>query len=131
MTDHEPTLPNYDRARADLLFSLAVLGGLLLFAAVGLAFQHNWPKIARILLVYVAYASLLVRPAWTGLRGSVGFSRMVAAAAVAGFVNGVARPQTTLALTAASTVLAATLLAGVHWLALRNARRLLDALGPR
>jgi hypothetical protein len=130
----ETTTPDRSRARdaaRDLTFSLALIGGLILFAAVGLALEHNWPKAARIALAYVTYASVLLSPRNLGVRSPVGFSRMALAAAAAGFVNGVVRPQTTLQLIAASTLLAATLLAGTHWLALRNARRLLDVIAPR
>ncbi|HEX6587751.1 MAG TPA: hypothetical protein VF039_01910 [Longimicrobiales bacterium] len=74
-----------------LTFSLLVLGSVILFACLGLAFDGNWPKLLRVSSAFTVYAVALVL---VGPR-PIGF---VLAGALAGAASGLIRPETTLPL---------------------------------
>jgi len=109
---------------AGLPSTLAVLAFVLGFAALGLASDHNWWKLARVLVAAAAYAGVLVA-AFRALapRGSVPWWPFALAGAVAGGVSGVVRPGSDARVLVSSVTAAALLLGTVHWIALRWWRR--------
>jgi hypothetical protein len=116
-------------ARFDLLASLGVLTVVVTFALAGLATDANWPKLLRVACSFATYAGVLLGlarafPARLEASRSVPFAWLSAAGAAAGVVSGLVRPEIVTGMLVGGTLAAATLLAGVHWLALRHWRRL-------
>ena len=100
--------------------TLAVLAFVVGIAALGLALDRNWLKLARVLLAAGAYAGVLVT-AFRRLasRARVHWRPFAVAGGVAGGVSGVVRPGIDVRLLLASIKGAALLLGSAHWLALR------------
>ena len=116
--ERRPALP------AGLPSTLAVLAFVVGFAALGLAFDHNWLKLARVLLAAAAYAGVLVA-AFRALapRGRAPWWPFALAGAVAGGMSGMVRPGSDGRVLVTSVTAAALLLGTVHWIALRWSRR--------
>jgi len=117
-----------DSSRRDLRLSLALIGAVVVFALIGLATDHNWPKLLRVSLAFATYAGSLLgstRRARAGADRPISYSWFALAGALAGLVSGIVRPEFRFDVLVAGTMAAAILLAGVHWLALRYWRRLL------
>ena len=119
-----------DSPRRDLLFSLALISAVVVFALIGLATDRNWLKILRVSLSYATYAGILialsrVRAASLSKAEPVPYVWFVAAGAAAGIVSGVVRPEFRFDVLIAGTGAAALLLSGVHCLALRQWRKLM------
>ena len=115
---------------SDLRLSLVLIGVVVVFALVGLATDHNWPKLLRVSLAFATYAGTLLaftqaHRARSSAATPMGYKWFMIAGALAGLVSGIVRPEFRLDVLAAGTIATAVLLAGVHWLALRYWRRLL------
>lgn len=106
--------------RRDTRASLLLLGGVIVFACIGLATDANWPKLLRVSSAFATYATVLVATILTrsGARMLGGF---LAAGAAAGAVSGLVRPEIHPALVAIST-LGGIVFGGVHWLAVTRWR---------
>jgi hypothetical protein len=121
----QPTSP-----RHDLRVSLALVSAVVVFALIGLATDHNWPKLLRVSLAFATYAGSLLaftnaRRADASAEALIEYRWFAIAGALAGLVSGIVRPEFRLDVLVAGTGAASVLLAGVHWLALRYWRRLL------
>lgn len=117
--------------RRDLTWSLALISVVVLFALIGLASDRNWPKVLRVGVSFAVYASVLLALARfqsqrLSARNSVPFAWFVLAAASAGIVSGLVRPQFRLDVLVAGTIASALLLGSVHWFALRTWEKLFD-----
>jgi hypothetical protein len=110
----------------DLEASLLVAGLVVALASAGLAFEGNWPKIARVSTAFVTY--LVVLLAARGARGGEGekipFRVFALAGGAAGVVSGLVRREVQGAVVAAGGLAGAVFLGGIHWLALHEWRRL-------
>ena len=118
----------------DLLASLALLGVVVAIALGSLALDENWWKLARVALAASAYAALLLAGGRTRARGDRAtpprFRVFLLAGGCAGLLSGVVRPAPSVPETLALAVLGATLLGGLHWLALRRWRTVRERLMP-
>ena len=118
--------------RRDLRSSILLIGAVVTIALIGLAFDGNWPKVARVGLSFLAYAGCLLL--WLRLSRAIGHRRTLpfysfaSAGAFAGIVSGLVRPQFHLETLLAGAAAAALLLGGVHWLALANWRNVRAAV---
>jgi hypothetical membrane protein len=122
-------------AARDLLTSLAILTGIVLFALAGLATDRNWAKIERVGFSFLTYAGILltlmgVRAHVIQRDGAVPLRWFIAAGAAAGIVSGLVRPEFRFSVLVAGTVAAATLIASAHWLGLRQWRALRGSIEP-
>ena len=115
------TLP---RARRDLYASLLLLGLVVAFALAGLASDGNWPKVLRVAAAAAGYGAVLLA---AGRRSTerLPWRAFAAAGAVAGFLSGVVRPETSGSMVLAQTAAGALVLGSFHWLALGSWRSLL------
>lgn len=100
-----------------LVPSLILLGAIVTLALLGLAWSGNWPKVLRVVLAAATYIALLLL---LSRARSLRLAAFMGAGAAAGAVSGMARPETTPALIAASAFGAALLIAPLHWWALRT-----------
>ncbi len=119
-------------ARRDLLLSALLLG--LAFSAVlcGLVYEENWRKLLRIGLAASVYLSALVLLTRGWRRGAphapLPYWPFALAAAAAELSSGWLRTRVAPGTTFWLAPLAALLLGGLHWLALRHWRGLRERL---
>jgi len=110
----------------DLRLSIVLLAVIVLFALGGLALDGNWPKLLRVSLSFVAYASVLLGFAKYRSKDAadtyVPFAWFALAGAAAGIVSGLVRPVFDWGVLIVGAIAAGLLLAGIHCLALRQWR---------
>ncbi|HEX7318386.1 MAG TPA: hypothetical protein VF297_31055 [Pyrinomonadaceae bacterium] len=118
-------------ARRDLLASALLLA--LLFAAVlcGLAYEENWRKFVRVGVaasVYLSALLMLTRRWRRGTAATFPFWPFAVAAAAAELTSGWLRTRVADGITFWLAPVAAVLVGGLHWLALRYWRTLRERL---
>jgi hypothetical protein len=106
------------QSKDDLPASLAILSVVICFALIGLAFDHNWPKLVRVALAFLTYASVLSAFARSA-NARPQYRWFVLAATAAGIVSGVARTVFSWQILVAGAIGAPLFIGGVHYLALR------------
>jgi len=124
-----PGTQSLSRTQRDLIASLAALAAVVAIALVGLATDGNWPKILRVGASFGAYCFVLLtflRHRGAAMRDatSIPLYWFTAAAAAAGIISGIVRPQFDPRVLVVGTVASALLLGSVHYLALRVWRTL-------
>lgn len=113
----------------DLRWSVALIGGVVFLALIGLATDGNWPKILRVSLAFAAYATVLLGlAAYRKNSSSIPFAWFAAAGVSAGVVSGLVRPEIDAGVLIAGSIAAGLLIAGVHCLAIRKWRALQEAI---
>ena len=117
------------RTQRDLILSLVTLAIVVVIAIVGLATDRNWPKILRVGASFGAYCAVLLAFLQHGRatmreQASIPLHWFTIAAAAAGIISGLVRPQFDPGVLVVGTVASALLLGGVHCLALRAWRML-------
>jgi hypothetical protein len=122
-------LPQKSDARRDLLISLVLLGCVFLFVLGGLAWDENWRKFLRVLIGAALYVSILLallraRSKSIKARDGLPLWAFAVAAAAAELASGWLRTNVSEGITFWLAPLAALLIGGVHWLALRSWRPL-------
>ena len=115
--------------------SLAVLGAVVLFALIGLAFAGNWPKVLRVGLAAASYAAVLVAGSRSLSREKPGaaipYWLFAIAGAAAGLVSGLVRPTVQPSVVLVSVLAGAFLLSSVHWAGARRYKGVLKTLSGR
>jgi hypothetical protein len=111
--------------RRELYASLFIITLLVAFALSGLAHDENWRKFVRVSLGFSAYIITLV--AALRVRGLKGKTRLpfwlfALAGALAEACSGWLRPSARVAVDVPTVIVAAILIGGTHWLALRSWR---------
>ncbi|HEV2704840.1 MAG TPA: hypothetical protein VGV59_02890 [Pyrinomonadaceae bacterium] len=127
---------NNDTTGRDLSRSLITLALVFVVVLGGLAHDENWRKFSRVLIaasVYLAILSAYARFRRRRAAPSAGlaFTAFALAAASAELASGWLRTGTTSTLTLWLAPLAACLIGGLHWLALRTWRPLRSVIGDR
>ena len=111
-----------DVAREDLTVSLVIIGLIIAFALVQLGFQGNWPKVLRVSLAFLTYSTvLLCLIRWTlkAEQSSLPYHIFAVAAGAAELCSGWLRPDWRISDVLTIPLIAAVLIGGLHWLALR------------
>lgn len=111
-------------ARGDFVKSMIALACLFTCVLVGLAYEENWRKLARIFIAFFTYAAILLSLlTWRGGAGKPTGARLpfwpfAVAAASAELTSGWLRPAPAIGLGLWLAPAAAFLIGGVHWLTL-------------
>ncbi|HEX8474412.1 MAG TPA: hypothetical protein VF666_10295 [Pyrinomonadaceae bacterium] len=121
-------------ARRDLFTSLGVLAFIVVFALSGLAADANYRKFSRVLIAFLTYNTMLLtlyallktrtRSASASTKGHLPFWAFAAAACAAELASGWWRTNASASVVFTVAPVAALLVGGVHWFALRSWRQL-------
>ena len=118
-----------------LRHSLIVLGVVVLFALIGLAFAGNWPKVLRVGLSAASYAAVLVAGSRLLSREQPGaaipYWLFAIGGAIAGLVSGLVRPTVQPSVVLVSVLAGAFLFSSVHWAGARRYNGVLKTLSGR
>jgi hypothetical protein len=122
----------------DFLISLCVLAFIVVFALCGLAANANWRKFTRVLIAFLTYNALLLafyaliktrlRSASTTATSHLPFWAFAVAACAAELASGWWRTNASASTVLTVAPVAAFLVGGIHWLALRSWRRLRERI---
>ena len=122
-----PSARHVAPAERELAASLLLLAAVFAFVLVVLVVQANWPKLLRVGMAATAYlvlVPLLARRWWRApLAAPCPYRVFAAAGAAAGAIGSLLRPAPALLAGAIGMVGGALLFGGVHYIALRAARR--------
>src|SRR5207253_10440863 len=99
------------------------LSVVVTFALIGLATDHNWPKMWRVSSAFIAYAAALLIQARTSA-GTLQWRWFAIAGAAAGLVSGIVRPEFHVSVLIAGAILAPLVFGSMHWLGLKQWRKL-------
>ena len=108
-----------------MILSIGLLTGVIVIGDLVLAFRGDWTRIVRVTLggaTYVGVLGVILKS--TGRLGApparLPLWMFWTAGAAGGLMSGLARPEFSLWVVAASTILAPLLLATFHWFSLRT-----------
>ena len=109
----------------ELLVSILLLTLVTMIADFGLAFQGDWPRIVRVTLSAASYVAVLgVVLRGIGRLGApaarIPYWPFALAGTAAGVIGALLPPSDRALLSLAGVVLAALILGGFHWLAIRS-----------
>lgn len=120
-------------AGRDLIVSMGVVGFVVLLAVSKLAWEGNWQKVLRVSLAFLTYSAVLLilarylsKIAMESIRAP--FWIFAIAGGVAEVASGWLRPDWSFSDTLVLPVVAAVLVGGSHWLALKAWRPLRERI---
>ena len=113
-----------NNSRRDFRLSLGVFAIIVASALCGLALDANWWKFLRVLLAFSTYSTILLLLLRRATPGPLPLWPFALAAGAAELASGWLRPDATALLSLSVAPIAALLIGGVHWLALRAWRPL-------